>query len=303
MSLKKRILKVTLSMPAGDVVLDDTLSIHARISKAALAIQNRAVIDITGLSQTLREQLLSQFTAWNKRQVDTGQADQNWINITVEAGYYTPAATVAAGGFATPENRQTSIIYKGQIVLCDLAAGPPNTTVRLTCYSRQIDKTTFISTPAPSQTTFYNYVKWAAQQMGFANNFICDTSYNDVVIYNPARSLYVNAALLIDIQNLYKPDIAAFIDDDLLIVKDRNKIINPSNISNVNEFIGTPCWNEWGVDWTCMFDPTIKLAQATAIQSSMNPGTSGTYVVTALEYDLASRNGPWYVKSSGSPPA
>lgn len=307
MTLRKRILKVTLSMPAGDVVLDDSIYIHARIEKAALAIQNKAVLEIMGLSTSLREQLLSQFTAWNKRQVETGQIAQDWINITIEAGYATPASTVAAasGGFATPASSQTSVIFKGQVTLCELASGPPNIAVRITCYTQQINKTAFISSQAPAQTTFYNYVKWAAQEMGFGNNFICDTSFNDVVIYNAGRSRYIKYTLLIDIQDKYKPDIAAFVDDDMLIVKDRDKIINPSSISNVtsDQIIGTPCWNEWGVEFTTMYDPTIKLAQATAITSLMNPGVSGTYVITSLEYDLASRNGAWYLKSSGSPPA
>lgn len=303
MSLRNRALKVTLSLPSGDVVLDETIQMHVRIHKSALAIQNSAVIEATGLTQSLREQLLSQFTAWNKRLVESGQAQQNWINVTIEAGYKTPPSAALGVGFATPSNTQTSVIFKGQVVLCDLASVPPNITVRITCYTRQIDKTAHVTNPAPAQTTFFNYVKWAAGQMGFGDNFVCDTSFNDVIIYNPARSILVASALIWDIQDMYKPNVAAFIDDDILIVKDRNKIINPSNVSTADEFIGVPSWNEWGVDFVTMFDPTVRLAQATRITSKMNPSLNGPYVITELFYDLSSRGQAFYVKSSGSPPA
>jgi hypothetical protein len=291
MALTTRILKATLSMPGGDVVLDQTLEMKIKISKAALAIQNRATIDVIGLTTSLREQLLSQFTAWKKRQVETGQIQQNWINIKIEAGN------------DDNTNSEPSVIFKGQVVLCEPSSPPPNIGVRITCYSRQIDRTSFISTPAPAQTTFANYVAYAAAQMGFDKNFICDTSYNDVVIYNPARSIHVAAALLIDIQNMYRPDVAAFIDDDILIVKDRNKIINPSNVAQVTEFIGTPSWTEWGVDFTTLFNPSIRLAQAAALTSLMNPSLNNTYVIMELEYDMTTRGTAFYVKASGSPPA
>ena len=138
--------------------------------------------------------------------------------------------------------------------------------------------------------------------MGFGSNFICDTSYNSVIINNPARSILSIASLLIDIQDMYKPDVAAFVDDDLLIVKDRNKIMNPAQTAVLSEFIGIPGWTEWGIGFQTLFDPTIKLAQGVSITSSMNPSLNGTYVVLELEYDLSSRDGPFYVKPGASPP-
>lgn len=295
MALSDRILKVTLSMPSGDVVLDESLSLHVRVFKAALAVQARATIDVVGMSQNLRQQLLTQFTAWNKRLVTTGQASQNYIALTIEAGYKANSDFQA----------QSVVIFKGEVVLVDPAGPPPNIATRITSFTRQVDRTQFISNPGPIQTTYKNYVLWAAQQMGFdSDHVICDTSQNDTVITNPASSIYVNSSLLIDIQDMYKGNVVAFVDDDMLIVKDRDKAINPSDVETINEFVGVPpTWNEWGVDFTTMFNPTIKLAGATAIVSKMNPGTNGTYVIHTLEYDLASRGNPFYVKASGAPPA
>jgi hypothetical protein len=52
-----------------------------------------------------------------------------------------------------------------------------------------------------------------------------------------------------------------------------------------------------------MMNTDVKLATAAALTSVMNPGVNGTYVITELEYELASREGPFYVRAMGSPPA
>ncbi len=294
MALKTRVLKVTISLPGGDVILNQEINLKIRIKKASLALQNKATIDAIGLSQTLRAQLLSQFTAWQRRQTESGNpSTQNmqWVSVVIEAGY------------AQGANLQTSVVYKGQVVQVDPIAGPPGIGVRISCFTRQVDKTTFISTSAPAQSTFKAFVQWAAGEMGFGNNFSCDTSYDNVIVTNPARSIHTHAALLIKMQDIYMPDVAAFVDDDFLYVKDRNKVVNTSNIANITTFIGAPAWTEWGVQFTTLFDQSIRLAQASSLTSLMNPSLNGTYIVMDIEYDLCSRDTPFYVTASANPPA
>jgi hypothetical protein len=250
------------------------------------------------LTTTLRETLLSQFTAWNKRLVDTNQAAANYIDVKIEAGR--TAKTTPSG--TSPAS--LSVVFKGQVVLCTPVSSPPSIGVRITCYTRQIDRTTFISAPAAEKLTFAQYVAWAAAQMGFGTSqFVCDTTYNDVEITNPGRSIMTVSGLLIDIQNQYRPDVAAFVDDDYLIVKDRNKIIDTSVTANLTEFVDIPQWTEWGIEFTALFDPTVRLAHAATVTSKMNPSLNGQYVVMELEYDLASRKDNFYVKANANPPA
>lgn len=298
MALRNRVLTVTLDLPGQKVVLEQDINIKVKIHKAALAIQNRCTIDIIGLTGSLREQLLSQFTAWNQRQVESGQAEQKWVGVEVKAGWNTPSKHDAGTNIEQP-----STVFKGQVVICELTSSPPNIGVRLTCFTRQIDRTKFVTAPAPDGTTFKAYVAWAADQMGFGTNFICETSADNTIVSNPARSIFVASALLIDIQNMYRPDVAAFVDDDLLIVKDRGKILNPSESVVLNEFIGIPTWTEWGITFTVLFNQGIRLAQGATLESLMNSSLNGTYVIMEIEYDLTSRDGPFYVKASGSPPA
>lgn len=265
--------------------------IRCRIKKAALSIQNKATIDIGGLTDTLREYLLSNFTAFNKRLREQGQIDANYVNVTVKAGYQ--------------EGNQSTLtlVYKGQVVLGELASPPPNLVVRLTCYTQQIDRTKFITKQAPSPVTFEDFVRYAADQMGIASVTV-DTSINQQIIINPGRTAFVVAALLPEIQNYQRNTIAAYIDDDQLIVKDKDKILNPDSIKVISEFVGVPMWNEWGADFTTMYSGDIKLAQGVQFQSVLNPSLNDTtFVVMMLEYDLASREDTFSVSGSVSPTA
>lgn len=292
MPLKKRILRVRLQMPNGEKIIDQELFLRIQIQKAALALQNRCVIDIGGLSSVLREELLSQFTAWKRRKVVAGELDPDYLNVSIEAGYEENGVD------------NSTLVFRGQVVQCDLVSVPPDIVVRLECSTQQIDKRPFASDRAPAQTTFANYVKWAAQQMGFGDdNYRCETSFNERIINNPGRSISTVGALLIDIQSYDTPNVVAFVDDDVLIVKDRTKVINPSDIAQVTEFIGVPSWQEYGVEFATLFDSNIRLAQAVELHSKMNTSVNGQYVLTTLTYDLASRDTPFYVKAYGSPPA
>lgn len=290
--MKKRLLRVAIEIEGQKFILNEELSLRIKINKAALSIQNRATVEVTGLTTEMREGLLSQFTAWNKRLVDSAQIEGKYAKITIEAGQ------------AQNGKEDLSIVFVGDVVLVDPVTSPPDIGVRITAFSRQIDKTRWISNVAPAKMTFYNLVAWAADQMGFGTNFVCETSYNDKEIENPARSMHVISSLVIYIQDLYKPDVAAFVDDNVLIVKDRNKIVSRASLVPVNKFVGgPPSWTEWGVDFVTFFDPAIRLAGGVTITSKMNPGVNGDYVLTSLEYDLTSRERAFYVKGSGSPPA
>lgn len=305
MPLNTRVLKVTIALPSGSVVLDQSLTMRVHVEKAALQLQNKATVEIMGMTTSLRLQLLSQFTAYHARQVASGQVPQDFIPITIAAGYQNTPSQVSngSGSSSNSNTNQSATIFVGYVVNVELTSPPPNIGVRIMCYTRQIDKTSFLSAAAPTESTFYNLVAFASQQMGLGDNFVCQTSFNNTIVNNAFRSVYTQAGLLIAIQDLQRPNVAAFIDDNQLIVKDRNAIIDPANIANLTEFIGTPLWSEWGAEWMTLMDPTIKLAGAAKLTSTMNPGVNNTYVITALDYQLTSREGPFYVKAMGSPPA
>ncbi|PMS33199.1 hypothetical protein B0G57_1204 [Trinickia symbiotica] len=301
MALTKRILNVVMTLDSGDVTLDASLDMHVNVSKMALGLQHTCTIDVFGLSQALRQTLLSQFTAWNKRQIEQPVGAvaprNNFVPVKVYAGYHSGSV-----GPAAPGQNTTTLIFDGWVVLCDPISGPPNIGVRLTCYQLAQQKTQFISDVAPASATVEQYANWIAKQMGLAR-VLCVTSLKDKVISNLSGTTEIVAALLVDIQEAFRPNVAAFIDNNTLIVKDVNQVIDNFNTVAVDEFIGTPMWTEWGVEFTCLYDPKIQLAGAATLKSLMNPGLNKSWVITALRYNLSSRAEPFYVTVDGCPPA
>ena len=293
MSLRKRVLKVTIGLPSGNIVLDETLNMKVRIHKTALSIQNKATIEVSNLATTVRKELLSNLSAWQQKQRDQfGNPATVWP-VTIEAGY------IDASGAST-----VATIYVGETVVSSLAAPPPDITLRLECMTHQVDKTTWVTEPSPDSMRFRDLVIWAADKMGIPEaQVICQTSHDDEIIQNPARSRLVASSILPYIQDYYHPNVVATIDDNFLIVTDRDKAIQPNDIVQLNEFIGIPTWTEYGMEAEILLNTGVRVAKAVNLTSIMNPTLNGGFVVMELDYDLTTRETPFYVKVSGIPPA
>lgn len=291
MPLGTRHLKVILKMPGGDVVLDQTLDLRVQIRKKALDAQSTCMIEITNLNTNLREFLLSQFTAFNKRQVKSNTAGSNnpYVNVEIEAGY-------VEGNLS-----RTGVIFFGQVVMVNPTSYPPNLTLRIECYTRQLDKLKWMSDVPPEDVTFLEYVQWVGRQLDL--NVICDTKMNNSRNWNSSSSTQVLSQLVIDIQNAYRPDIAAYVEDNFLIVRDIDKVVSSANRVNVTEFVGTPVWNEWGVEFMTLFDPRLTLTSAVSLNSLMNPKLNQDFVIFSVDHDLSARDNPFYTKVYGIPPA
>lgn len=293
MPLQTRILNVRLQMPSGEVVLDASLDLHVKIKRVALAVQDTATIQIVNMNTSLREYLLSNFSAWDRRQGEEGMSENPYINVIVEAGYNNVNGT----------QTNPSVVFYGAITKVTPASGPPDIGLSIECFTQQYDRTQYKTDVTPAKTTFYNYVAWAAQQMGLGTNFICETVWNDAEITNPSASTAMVSALLVDIQTV-KPRVAAFVENGRLIVRDIDKVMSISELIQITEFIGVPQWNEWGCEFQVLFDQRLHFPAAVQLHSLMNPSLNeGSYVLYLLEFDLASRDTPFYIKGSGSPPA
>ncbi|MGN6083166.1 baseplate hub protein [Trinickia sp.] len=305
MPLGQRFLQVEIKLPQSGqlVTLDQTLALHVNIHKDALAIQNSAEITVFNLTQSLRQQLLSSFTAFNKRQIETGAANaaDSYCQVTITAGYLNSTSSALNNGDPNNGNNST-IIFQGAIVHVEPIGAPPNQGVMIHCFEHQINKLKFITGFAPSSTTFKSYVQWAGAQMG-VDRVVCQTSYDNKVISNPGGSAHTVEDLLLDIQSLYRPAVAAFIDNNDLIVTDINKVVASRGVTTVSEFIGMPLWTEYGVQFRSMFDPQILLAGQVNLKSTTNPSLNHSYIVSSLDYDLASRDEAFYGTVNANPAA
>jgi hypothetical protein len=292
--LRNRMLRVTFNLPSGDIQFDESLNINVNIVKEALAVQSHATIEISNMASSVRQALMSNLTAFDIRRIQEG-GKVHYINVTIEAGYENP---VQFGG------NSLTRIFKGQVIMCSLTGTPPDITVRLECATNQINKTVDNTRYTADGKTLKEFVYWAGAQMGFEENLIsCHTDYDDQEINNVGTTTAEAGALMTYLETLQWPNLAVYVDDDLLIVKNRYDIIDQNNVIIINQFVGIPSWDEWGTDFTAMFNPNVRLSQGVQLVSVMNPGVNGKYVVMHLEHQLSSRDTPFYMKITCCPPS
>lgn len=292
MALKKRLIRVKLTLPSGEVTWDESLMLKVHVRKMALGIQSMATIDVGGLSQDSRQALLTQFSAYAKRQREAGDTGDmnNFVPVEITAGYLDGA------------NELLAPIFSGQIALCEPLSAPPNVVIRVTAYTQQITKGQNLAT-APDQVTFKQYAEWCAQQMGLRAEI--HTSIDNTIVNNPGRTSYKVDALLPDLQrNFDRYNIAAYVDDGTLYVMDIGDVAKASETTNIKEFVGMPVWTEWGIEFKVMFNSNVKLGHAVTLESILNPTVNGIgFVVVMLEYDLASRDNQFTISVQASPSA
>jgi hypothetical protein len=302
MALSQRVLTVTLSIPGINgmnvITLDASIDLKVNINRAALDLMSTCQIRVTNLSRSLRESLLSQFTAYNKRLIEAGTIGQSgntqagtqksYINVQVMAGYQTPGAQV---------QMNTCPVFNGQVVLVNPVGSLPNLGFDITCYAMQVSKLQWSNVQGQfgAQTTFKNYVESAAQLLGINAN--CQSSYDQRIITNPGASVQVLSDFIPDINSLFRPNVQAFYDDpsNTLYVRDTNALLANTTSVTLDEFIDMPSYETWGVQFKVLFDKRIQLPGSVIIQSTQNPTLNGApFVIYALEYDVKeNRPAPW----------
>jgi hypothetical protein len=87
-----------------------------------------------------------------------------------------------------------------------------------------------------------------------------------------------------------------FQDDDVLVVKDAGKPrTNRSTVLNIDTgMIGIPEVNERGIKVRFLFNPNTVLGGALEVTSKLNPSLNGSYTIYQLDFDLATREVPFY---------
>jgi hypothetical protein len=291
MPIKKRRLKITMELPTGQLVLDESLELHVIIHKDCLSMQSTADIDIVNMTVSNRVNLLTQFSAWNVRLAQTGVTKNPvYVNVKVEAGY----------------DSDMALVFTGQVVETSLLSSPPSVGMRFHCASRQIDKTKDNTVPpAAGSTTFKQYVEWAAGQMGISQ-VVCETTHDNEITPNMFASIHDVSSLIWEIQSAYNPRVVAYIDNDILFVHEINVPLSSQTRIDLNEFIGIPVWTSYGATFTTLFDHRVKLGGIVHIHSSMNPSLGeafDTWLVFSIDYELSSRREPFYGRVNCYPPA
>lgn len=262
-----RIMRVGIEVE-GQIRVFEGLNIEAQGTKFASVTQNETVIKITNLDKDTRDFIGSEGTPFNRR---SGRRRQR---IYVDAGR---------------ESYGYSRVFSGDITTVTQSQ-PPDITSEIRTLSTQFLKGAVFTYSGMDQTMVSEIARAAASELGL--NLVFEATDKEIQSFTysgPATKI------LDKIQAFGGLDV--YVDDDDLVVKNRNAPINRQEItvsSRSRDLIGTPVFNDFGITFTTLFRPDIELGMAVNLVSEKYPATSGRYVIYKLNFHLANRTMPFY---------
>lgn len=262
--LDPRIVKVSIEVN-GRLKTYDGLSFEIDGCKYANAIQNECEIKIGNLDKDTLSYILTETSPFNKNKTPK--------RVIVEVG------RISYG---------TAQLFIGNIVSSKLSQ-PPDVTVQLKCLTNNFSKGNIISTNQSSQAKLSQIANGVASTLGVKCNFqATDKQVNNYSYSGPS---------LKQIDSLNQMgNVNAYIDDDVLIVKNNNTpLANRIQIINANTgMIGIAGATEQGIKVKFLINSLTVLGGLLRIESSQYPEQNGDYEVYKLHFEVASRDIPFY---------
>lgn len=299
--INQRKLLLKFANPATGVVtsFDENANLRIQVKKTVLSLQNTAVIAVDNLRPDRRNFLVSGFNQWQARNMA-----QPFIPVEFFIGR---ARTTNAGYGPGDEMRR---LYVGSVHTTSMTQ-PPDVSLQMTCMSSLIDQnaagTGFITSLVPKATTFKDLFMLLGRMMtsvepvyeATKNPPVSATKYSELLL--KSYSLTGAVAFLATLFD----DILIFIDDDKLYAIDKGSPIKGGVVDvNVDSgLIGFPVVTQWGVEFKTMADVPVRLGGAVRLASRFNPGVNGEYIVTQVNYEVTSRDVPFYATWHASPAA
>lgn len=249
----------------GIVKAYEGLNMHARGEKTANPIENSCQIEIFNLSRDTRNYLLTETSPFNENRTRK--------RIIVEAGRQSTGLTQ---------------LFIGDIISAS-PSQPSDIGLTMTAQTGSYIKGNLVARSGDPQQSLSAIAKMVADDAGVALNF----QATDKMIANYS---FTGGALK-QINQLFEAgNVNAFLDDDVLVVKDAKKPrLNAIRyLSKKTGMIGIPEISEQGVNVQFMFDNETVVGGQLVINSELNPAVNGAYEIYKLNFDLSSRDSAWY---------
>lgn len=262
--LDPRIVKVGIEV-SGQIKYYEGLEIVANGTKYANPIQNECEIKISNISKETRDYILTETSPYGKNKTPK--------RIILEAG------RVSFG---------SSVIFVGDII-ASVGGQPPDISLTIKALTGNFDKGSIVSRSHPGKTSLREIAKQTAAALGRSLDF----QANDKQIANHSFT----GSSLKEIDKLQSAGgVNAYIDDGKLVVKEFNiPLTGKKRILSLDSgMIGVPEFTEQGIRVKFLLDNQTTLGGALEITSIMNPAANGTYIIYKLQFEIASRDTPFY---------
>ena len=250
----------------GDVkTYDESFFIIAYGVKYATAIMGECQARIDNIDKTTRDYLLTQTSPFN--------LNRTAKKLTLDVGR---------------QSYGTFRMFEGNIIACN-PSQPPDIGVGFKSLTLSFMLGNIIARTEPENTNMRTIAQHIATDLGVALDFqATDKQINN---YQFTGAALKQVQILCDAGN-----VDAFIDNDKLVVKDRNAGRNGSAIliSKATGMVGVPEVTEQGVRVRVLIRNEIRIGDSITIESDVNPAANGTFVIYKLIFEIASRDTPFY---------
>lgn len=263
----RRVIRVGIEI-AGRINWYDGLRVKASGTKYANPLQNDCTLTISGLSMSVRDRLLTDTSPYNPSPTPR--------RLIIDAGR---------------ESYGTFRLFIGDITSAE--PGPPpdvDLVIKAKTENAQAMNVAAVSFGASSR--LISIAQQVAKEIGVGLLFeAADKSIANWSFTGPALKL---------VRRLEEMgSVRAFIDDDLLIVKDAGSVIRGAvRVLNLDSgLVGIPKATEKGLDVTFLIDRETKLGGMLRLDSRMNKALNGDYSIDQLKFDVATHEDPFFYQA------
>jgi hypothetical protein len=251
---------------AGQVLSSNGLYMTATGTKFANSLQNECTIVIANLKQSTCNLILTEASPMNPNRVPK--------RVIVNAGRN-------SSGLA--------LLYSGEILAATISQ-PPDRMLTIRCLTMNFGKGDIIINESPGSILLSTLSKQVADSLKISLNFQAKDRQISSYSYTGSATKQVDRINSMG-------NVSAYVDNNVLVVKDYAAVIKNQQIRLVSsEFglIGIPELNEFGVKFTMFLDNHTTLGSLIRLKSKLNPAANGDYLVYKLSFSISTRDKPFY---------
>lgn len=262
--LDPRILRVGVEI-GGRLKIYEGMNIVASGCKYANPTQNECEVRISNLDNATRDFLLTETSPFNK--------NRRRKLVRVEAGR---------------RSTGTSLVFQGDITQATVSQ-PPDVTITLKALTGDYAKGNIVARATGAATPLRTIAQQVAADLGLV--LVFEATDHQIANYSFTGGAIKQVNRLGELGR-----VNAFIDDGQLVVKNYNAPLkgNTRVLNLETGLIGIPEFTEQGVKARMLFDNQTRLGSGLLLRSVINPAVNGVYTVYKLNFELASRDTPFY---------
>lgn len=262
--LDPRVIRVSIEVN-GVFKIYEGLNIYGKGTKFGNENQNETEIRIDNLDNATRNYLLSETSPFNKNRTQK--------KIILEVG------RVSTGTFK---------LFEGNITSAK-PSQPPDIAIKMKALTGDFAKGDLVSVTQKPSAKLSAISAQVASSMGLNLNYQADEK-------SIANYSFTGGKLNQVVKLSQAGNVNAFIDDNSLVVKNNNVPLKGRvRVLDLSSgMIGIPETTEQGVKVKFLIDGETVLGGALQITSKLYPAINGTYDIYKLDFEVASRDTPFY---------